>query len=391
MTGLETSPPLARAAVLEPPPEGRAPRQWVRWVAVAVWLLYLLAPMQVLLHRAPDWQQTVGIAALVAFAVGYVVGLVLGMWRAAGLSNRQWGLGARFLHLGVLVVLAALVVPGAGPAALTTAVFVAAAAVATLPRWAGIAVWTVAFLAVVAAGQLSPRWSAAGDVAIAVFLAGLAVLALRLAGERRDALLCAQRELHEFAVVEERDRIARDLHDILGHSLTVLALKAELAERLVDVDPERARAELTCITELTREALADVRATTRRQRGGSLAGEIAAARMALDTAGIAAELPSTTDGIPPRLRELFAWTIREGVTNVVRHSGATRCRISLSGDRLEIDDDGGGPRTPRSDSRGLAGIRDRAAAAGACVQAGPNDDGPGYRLTVSMATVGGRP
>lgn len=139
-----------------------------------------------------------------------------------------------------------------------------------------------------------------------------------------------------------RSRIARDLHDILGHSLTVVSVKAELAERLLDVDNVRVRQELEDLQRLIRDALADVRATALGVRGISLPGEIAAARSALESAGIDPLLPTAAEGVPSRWRELFAWTIREGVTNVIRHSGATSCEISLGENGVSVVDNGHG-------------------------------------------------
>src|SRR5690606_543184 len=126
---------------------------------------------------------------------------------------------------------------------------------------------------------------------------------------------------------EERERVARDVHDVLGHSLTVVSVKAELAERLVDVDPARARAELVEIQSLTREALAEIRATVSGLRVARLGDELVAARTALTGAGIEADLPENPDVVDPRHRIVVAWVLREAVTNVVRHSGATRCTV----------------------------------------------------------------
>ena len=134
----------------------------------------------------------------------------------------------------------------------------------------------------------------------------------------------------ELAVQEERNRFARDLHDILGHSLTVITVKAELAGRLIAANPERAAAEVADVESLARAALADVRAAVAGYRELSLAGELVSARAALQAAEIKADLPTTIDEVPEENRELFAWVVREGVTNVVRHSGAKRCTIRLS-------------------------------------------------------------
>src|SRR5699024_10501705 len=155
-------------------------------------------------------------------------------------------------------------------------------------------------------GRLVPGWSADGN-GFAIFLASLAVFAFRMAFMRQQQLVFAERELADQALVEQRSRIAQDLHDILGHSLTVISVKSELAERMLDVDTDRARAELKDVERLTRDALADVRSTTAGLRGVSLPGEVAAARDALESAGIEARLPTVTDDVPSRWRELFAW------------------------------------------------------------------------------------
>ena len=182
--------------------------------------------------------------------------------------------------------------------------------------------------------------------------------------------------------------MARDLHDILGHSLTVIAVKAELADRLVDVSPERARAEIADIQRLSRDALADVRRTVDGVRELSLPAEIARARTALRAAEIRADLPGSTDDVPSDLRELFAWTLQEGVTNVVRHSAASRCTVTLGDDRITIEDDGRGMRAADAsalrDGHGLSGLRERAAAEGAQVVVETPSSG-GFRLSVVAA------
>jgi two-component system sensor histidine kinase DesK len=200
---------------------------------------------------------------------------------------------------------------------------------------------------------------------------------------RQRGLLAAQQELADLAVQNERARIAGDLHDILGHSLTVVTVKAELAQRLLDVDLDRARKELADLEALARDALSDVRATALGVRGISLPGEIAAARAALAAANVEATLPGAADDVPSRNRELFAWTIREAVTNIVRHSGARHAEVRLCRGSVEILDDGAGG-DPAGDGQGLAGLRRRAEARGATLTAGARDDRPGFRVRVEV-------
>ncbi len=196
-------------------------------------------------------------------------------------------------------------------------------------------------------------------------------------------LRTAQHELARLAVEQERSRVGRDLHDILGHSLTVVAIKAELAGRLVDTDPQRAKREISELEDLARGALADVRSTAAGYRGVSVASELANARSALEAAGIRATLPRAADDVPADTRELFGWVVREAVTNVVRHSGARTATIVLAPDRVEVIDDGSGPAGPVGDGSGLTGLRERVEAAGGRMTVGRTPTG-GFRLAVSV-------
>ena len=186
-----------------------------------------------------------------------------------------------------------------------------------------------------------------------------------------------------LAAAEERARLARDLHDVLGHSLTVVAVKSELAGRLVVRDPKQALVEIADIEALARTALADLRAAVSSYREMNLDSELTAARTALDAAGIRSHLPVNASAVDPDLQSLFGWVLREGVTNVIRHSKATQCWVELAPHSLSVRDDGGGvPGDGKGN--GLAGLRDRAVEAGAKVTTGSDDNG-GFVLTVARA------
>jgi two-component system, NarL family, sensor histidine kinase DesK len=354
-----------------------AASSWFRpgWIFAAVWLFYLNENLTTLLARDRDWQQIVGLIALALFAAGYlaVVALVRGV--------RQ-GPAQAWTGLLSLLGLFALQVPGAGYHALTCVVYVAASAMAVLPRWQAIPFAAFLVVGTELLSRLVPGWEDHG-YGLAALLGALATWGIRLAGERQRRLMAAQEELSVMAVQNERARIAADLHDILGHSLTVVTVKAELAQRLLDVDLDRARTELRDLEVLARDALADVRATALGVRGISLAGEIAAAREALAAANVEADLPGAADEVPTRVRELFAWTIREAVTNIVRHSHARHACVVLNATSVEIVDDG--PGVPAAgDGQGLQGLRRRAEAAGGSLQAGRRADEPGFRVRVEV-------
>lgn len=190
-----------------------------------------------------------------------------------------------------------------------------------------------------------------------------------------------------MAAAEERLRIARDLHDTLGHTLSLITLKSELANRLLDADPEMARREMRDVEQLARSAMGDVRRTVSDERKPILTSELADARQLLDAAGIGVAVDGEPAALPEEIASLFAWGVREGVTNVVRHSRANRCAIRLwhDGDtaRLSVTDDGAGSASPGSGT-GLASLRERAAELGGSLAFDVLPDGSGHRLCLTV-------
>jgi two-component system, NarL family, sensor histidine kinase DesK len=195
-----------------------------------------------------------------------------------------------------------------------------------------------------------------GLTVAATIIAPLAGLFAYSAGRRADTLNMLRRtraELARAAVAEERLRIARDLHDLLGHSLSLITLKAELAGRVIGADPDRAAREIAELELVARQSLSDVREAVAGFRQPDLAGELVAARQLLDAAGIASEISTavTTD-LPQDVDAALAWAVREGTTNVVRHSKATHVAIrvtsSAAAATAEISDDGPAAAEPGS-------------------------------------------
>ena len=373
---------------LDPGRRGVGDRPAPRWrlVFAGVWLVYLSEPLGEILDE-DGWRRVAGLAALAGFAGLYLLTLMRAQLSMPG-ENGSSSLIERWACLLGLLALIALLVPMASYHALTGVVFVGAAAMTALPNRQAWALLLVLFAGTEALANLVPGWQDNG-YGLAVVLAGLAVWGLRMNVLRTRELIAAEQEVSRLAVQQERSRIASDLHDILGHSLTVITVKAELAGRLLDVDIDRARVEVAELESLSRDALADVRATALGVRGVSLPGEIAAARDALEAAGISADLPTAADQVPTRWRELFAWTVREGVTNVLRHSAAVSCTVRISPTAVEVVDDGRGTGdstdgTTDPPGLGLAGLRRRAEAAGARLESGGRPDGPGFRLRVEL-------
>ena len=357
-----------------------------RWgpLFAGIWLLFLVSPF-VDAVRLGTWR---GYAAAVVFVVFAAAYLALGrsfrdvITRTAGPS---W---AAIAIVVAMLVLAAAAVALIGVDGLSTAPYVAVIGPIIIGRWAVLWVAAVAAGAELAFRAITSTWSDNQGLATGALAAGMAVWGFVLVLQRNADAARARETEAQLAVISERDRFARDLHDILGHSLTVITIKAELAGRLLETSPERARDEVADLERLSREALADVRRAVAGYHEITLAGELSRAHAALRSAGIAARLPVTVNGLPADVDELFAWTVREGVTNILRHSGAGSCTVTVSPTRLVVEDDGKGFRGRPRNGHGLRGLRERADAAGLDLEV---TEGPrsGARLVVTVPDAPG--
>jgi two-component system, NarL family, sensor histidine kinase DesK len=196
----------------------------------------------------------------------------------------------------------------------------------------------------------------------------------------------ANEEIEHLAKVAERERIARDLHDVLGHTLSVITLKSELAGKLIDRDPERAGKEIREVEEISRQALSDVRDAIRGYRTKGLAAELAQAKSTLETAGVSVQCDAaTTMQLPAMQESVLSLAVREAVTNVVRHARATTCRLRIEQQngtcRLEIADDGQGFVT--EEGNGLRGMRERVEMLGGTLD---RRNKSGTTLTITLPT-----
>ena len=201
---------------------------------------------------------------------------------------------------------------------------------------------------------------------------------------RNEALRRSHEEIERLAKVAERERIGRDLHDLLGHTLSLVALKAELAGKLLARDPERAAAEIADVERISRQALKEVREAVIGYRAEGLAAELERADAALAAAGIECRREVEEISLGPDADRALAFALREAVTNVIRHSGAGACTVRVAagtggGARLEVVDDGRGGEI--AEGAGLAGMRERAEALGGRVE---RDGGAGCRIVVTL-------
>ena len=231
-------------------------------------------------------------------------------------------------------------------------------------------------------------------------LSGLVVAIIYRFIEAVAELRRTREELARSAVDAERLRFARDMHDLLGHTLSVIVVKAQVARKLAGRDPAQAQQQAADIEEIGRAALGEVRQAVAGYRGRGLARELEAARAALADAGISTEVRQDGPPVPAGADALLGWVVREGVTNVIRHSGGHRCEMDVRNAggtvTVTVRDDGGGmpagsspsssvplPPSPSSGGHGLDGLRERLAADGGTLEAGPCPDG-GFRLTASV-------
>ncbi len=193
----------------------------------------------------------------------------------------------------------------------------------------------------------------------------------------------AHDEIEHLAKVAERERIARDLHDVLGHTLSLITLKSELAGKLIERDPAQARREIGDVEQTARRALADVRQAIGGYRCKGLAAEIKQAAATLETAGVRAEVRAPGIELPATQETVLALVLREAVTNVVRHARASHCCVEVERVdghcRLQISDDGRGG--PAVEGNGLRGMRERVESLGGSVE---RDVSQGTRLTVQL-------
>lgn len=283
-----------------------------------------------------------------------------------------------------------------------TILFVAAAVVAGAimsSRRAIAALIPIAALATLARGVATGTPVGMVEASFGVLISGLVVVSFRKLDRTTHELSLANAEVARLSAADERARIARDVHDLLGHSLSVIALKSELARRLVDDDPARASGELQDIEGVARGLLRDIRATVAGYRLITLETELAGARVALSAAGIQVEVHQTADVLDRAADALLGWVVREGITNVIRHSDSAHCTIRIESVQqnlaLEIVDDGRGNDQHRSGApgppgSGLSGILERVQAAGGRFESGPLP-GRGYRLAVVVPDLAGPP
>ena len=331
-----------------------------------VWLGFLYFPISQAL-TLPLGQKIISLVLTATFALAYVTAFVL-TWRKPIMGERNFRYfdGRHRLRksdavaFAVIVTITLLQVAVLGPlASLAFLPFIAAAAPFTLPQAIGYIAGALTVLASFLIPSFVPNGQeyfgfAITTSAVFMFVAGMTFFI--------GSSIESQRQAGTQAILEERERVARDVHDVLGRTLTVIALKSELAGKLLERDPGRAHAEPREITHLARESIEEVRQTVAGLKVQSLFEEITAASQALESAGIDLQREgsawSDLDSIPAVNQAIFAWVIREATTNIIRHAAARRATIKLDRSSLTITDNGVGI-SPEAAGHGLEGLKAR--------------------------------
>ncbi|MBK3522587.1 MULTISPECIES: sensor histidine kinase [Streptomyces] len=357
-------------------PVGRPPTSrrdlMVKSLWIGVWLVFLSSPVEDLAGGHHSTAATVAGSCGLAVFVGVYLTMV---FRNIG---RPFARGVVLALGGILGILAPVLAYTLGSAWLGLFVYLAVAYGATLPLRA--AYWAIPATALVMylIGLRSDEREARGLV-ILVVLIGFAMTGVGQLVRTTIELRKARATVAQLAANEERLRLARDLHDLLGHSLSLITLKSELAGRMLPGHPEQAARQVADIEQVSRQALVDVREAVTGYRRPRLAAELAGAQVALAAAGVVAEVPHdpALTGVPEEAESALAWALREAVTNVVRHSGADRCAVRLSrhetldGPVLELTvEDNGSGGSGKGPGNGLTGLTERLHKAGGTLRAG---------------------
>lgn len=343
-----------------PTPQGSDPWQRFGWVMGVIWLVFLAFPLSAVLAQPHPAAKVTGVAAIAAFGAIYVYGFV--HFPQSGASLRTCT-----LTLLGLVALGVVLSTSIGIQSIAVVPFIVAFSMFHQPFTRAIVITVVSLIAIAVLITITDEW---GDFWF--LLAIVALVALTTGATRWIEI---QQHHHtqlqnRYRLITEQERVARDVHDVLGHSLTVITVKSELARRLIDVDPGRAAEEIGEIESLSREALSEIRATVAGLRVVRLNEEIDNARSALTSAGIDGRFPDDPAALDPRHRMVAAWVVREAVTNVVRHSGARACTVEITPNSLAVLDDGqgfdhqGATHPGDAEGSGLQGLRERVESSG---------------------------
>ncbi len=348
----------------------------ISWVPYLCLLPVLLVPLDAYFGKSTPGEWIATGLAVAFFLPLYFWSFWLRGWKAALPIGGMAALGLLALPFNstasIFVLYASAVVGFLGNAKRSVAALAIIASAVALQSWLlgfSLGYWAPTIVLIVVFGGFCINWTEA---------------------ERSNARLhMKQEEIERLAKIAERERIARDLHDLLGHTLSLNVLKARLANKLIDKDVKKASREISDIEQISRDALQEVRQAVQGYRSVGFAGELENALLALEAADITGEFSTAEITLEPTQDSVLAMTLREAITNVIRHSGAKRCLVSLSQSdsaiKLEVNDDGRGGRF--IEGWGLSGMRERLVANGGALHI---DNSDGMKVTASLPAESSR-
>ena len=333
----------------------RSKDSWVFRLSAICWIV-LLIPVLVI-----AWDADAELSANILAALGFLLfaAVYVGGWLKISddaMFAPKVGREA-VLFLALLLAAMAINIPSLGSQVFILAPYLISVLVWLLPFGLGFSLAAACLIL-----QLVVERFAYVPIGVSI-AAGMVLISCVVGRMEREHRIRSEQESNQQALIEERERVARDVHDVLGHSLTAISVKAELASKLAERDPQAAAQQMAEVHELSRVALAEVRETVSGLRVARLDDEIIAAQQSLADAGITASVVGQVADVDPRHRVAVAWAVRELVTNVIRHSEAANCSIILRSDGVEVIDDGRG-LADVVEGNGLRGLRERTAAAG---------------------------
>jgi two-component system sensor histidine kinase DesK len=356
------------------PEAGQWARGWRRLALAAGMLVYPL------ITAIGVGQYSHGAAAVAGYAIVIVFGATYMLTGAAAARDLRL---AYWLLTGCMSALFLAILPLAHENAFFLAAVLVSMVIMTHRRAGRVLLVAMVLASLVVPWAVRPWHAGVGWVpAITIVFTVLTVYAFAELARSNLALVEARADVARLASEAERARIARDLHDLLGHSLTAITIKSGLARRLAATGSDQAVTEITEVEQLSRQALGEVRAAITGYRDVTLAGELARGRELLRAAGVTADLPTAVDQVNGVRQELFGWVVREGLTNVARHARATQCTVTLTATSVEVRDNGVGGASNGA-GNGLNGLRERVAAAGGRIEAGPVVPN-GWRVLVTL-------
>lgn len=384
---------------------GVRPLTFMSWFFPFFWLVFLIYPLSASFQLGGA-QRIWGVSLTILFALVFYTGMISGGIGLGTFARTMRNPHARRTRqalivvngsIAAMIVITVVAVPIVGEGALAFLAYISVLAVVSVQKVIpGLIIAASTLIVAEAAQRLVPGWTHDWSSTFGISISGFAMVMALMAGDRARAARRAEEENRRLELEAERLRVSQVVHDVLGHSLTVIALKAQLAAKLEAAGSPDATKHIEEIEELARSALADVRTTVQGTRTISLAEELVEATRALRAADITVEAPTSVDVVDPRLRELFAWSLREGSTNILRHARARRAAIVLERNRLTISNDNGlrdDPAHAVTDlnlgeagaGSGLQGLRSRARGLGGSLRTQQTNDR--FALIVEGADV----